>query len=199
MSIIIKSHHLLSLTQTLYVVCFAILKFSICKNVQSEKALVQNWRENLSVRTFEVTMLTMSFWLLMLTGNEFWQDFWETYETSSKYELPQVDVTIPSSFYCASVSEAGYSQLSPYRSFSLTCICWAAMQISWSKRKFLLEKNVQSPKDFFYTSTWPPFFCFVHQYGRRDVMWQRSVGRQGVLHLKPAETSANNPCISYFV
>ena len=193
------SHHLLSLTQTLYVVCFAILKSSICKNVQSEKALVQNWRENLSVRTFEVTMLTMSFWLLMLTGNEFWQDFWETYETSSKYELPQVDVTIPSSFYCASVSETGYSQLSPYRSFSLTCIWWAAMQISWSKRKFLLEKSVQSPKDFFYTSTWPPFFCFVHQYGRRDVMWQRSVGRQGVLHLKPAETSANNPCISYFV
>ena len=193
------SHHLLSLTQTLYVVCFAILKSSICKNVQSEKALVQNWRENLSVRTFEVTMLTMSFWLLMLTGNEFWQDFWETYETSSKYELRQVDVTIPSSFYCASVSETGYSQLSPYRSFSLTCIWWAAMQISWSKRKFLLEKSVQSPKDFFYTSTWPPFFCFVHQYGRRDVMWQRSVGRQGVLHLKPAETSANNPCISYFV
>ena len=193
------SHHLLSLTQTLYVVCFAILKSSICKNVQSEKALVQNWRENLSVRTFEVTMLTMSFWLLMLTGNEFWQDFWETYETSSKYELPQVDVTIPSSFYCASVSETGYSQLSPYRSFSLTCIWWAAMQISWSKRKFLLEKSVQSPKDFFYTSTWPPFFCFVHQYGRRDVMWQRSVGRQDVLHLKPAETSANNPCISYFV
>ena len=151
------------------------------------------------LRTFEVTMLTMSFWLLMLTGNEFWQDFWETYETSSKYELPQVDVTIPSSFYCASVSETGYSQLSPYRSFLLTCIWWAAMQILWSKRKFLLEKSVQSPKDFFYTSTWPPFFCFVHQYGRRDVMWQRSVGRQVVLHLKPAETSANNPCISYFV
>ena len=199
MSIIIKSHHLLSLTQTLYVVCFAILKSSICKNVHSEKALVQNWRENLSFRTFEVTMLTMSFWLLMLTGNEFWQDFWETYETSSKYELPQVDATIPSCFYCASVSETGYSHLSPYRSFSLTCIWWAAMQISWKKRKFLLEKRVQSPKDFFCTSTWPPFFCFVHQYGRRDVMWQRSVGRQGVLHLKPAETSANNPCISYFV
>ena len=193
------SHHLLSLTQTLYVVCFAILKSSICKNVQSEKALVQNWRENLSVRTFEVTMLTMSFWLLMLTGNEFWQDFWETYEISSKYELPQVDATNPSSFYCSSVSETRYSHLSPYRSFSLTCIWWAAMQISWNKRKFLLEKRVQSPKDFFYTSTWPPFFCFVHQYGRRDVMWQRSVGRQGVLHLKPAETSANNPCISYFV
>ena len=193
------SHHLLSLTQTLYVVCFAILKSSICKNVQSEKALVQNWRENLSVRTFEVTMLTMSFWLLMLTGNEFWQDFWETYEISSKYELPQVDATNPSSFYCSSVSETRYSHLSPYRSFSLTCIWWAAMQISWSKRKFLLEKSVQSPKDFFYTSTWPPFFCFVHQYGRRDVLWQRSVGRQGVLHLKPAETSANNPCISYFV
>ena len=144
-------------------------------------------------------MLKMGFWLLMLTGNEFWQDFWETYETSSKYELPQVDATIPSSFYCASVSETRLSHLSPYRSFSPTCIWWAAMQISWNKRKFLLEKRVQSPKDFFYTSTWPPFFCFVHQYGRRDVMWQRSVGRQGVLHLKPAETSANNPCISYFV
>ena len=126
-------------------------------------------------------MLKMGFWLLMLTGNEFWQDFWETYETSSKYELPQVDATIPSSFYCASVSETRYSHLSPYRSFSLTCIWWAAMQISWNKRKFLLEKRVQSPKD------------------PRDVMWQRSVGRQGVLHLKPAETSANNPCISYFV
>ena len=68
------------------------------------------------------------------------------------------------------VSETGYSHLSPYRSFSLTCIWWAAMQISKNKRKFLLEKRVQCPKDFFYTSTWPPFFCFVHQYGRRDVM-----------------------------
>ena len=38
-------------------------------------------------------MLKLGFWLLMLTGNEFWQDFWETYETSSKYELPQVDST----------------------------------------------------------------------------------------------------------
>ena len=56
-------------------------------------------------------MLKMGFWLLMLTGNEFWQDFWETNETSSKYELPQVDATIPWSFYCASVSETGYSHL----------------------------------------------------------------------------------------
>ena len=158
MSIIIKSHHLLSLTQTLYVVCFAILKSSICKNVHSEKALVQNWRENLSFRTFEVTMLTMSFWLLMLTGNEFWQDFWETYETSSKYELPQVDVTIPSSFYCASVSETGYSQLSPYRSFSLTCIWWAAILCKFrgAKGSFYLRKAF-SPQRIF----------SIHQHGRR--------------------------------
>ena len=50
------SHHLLSLIQSLCVVCFAILKSFICKYVQSEKAVVQNWRENLSVRTFEVTI-----------------------------------------------------------------------------------------------------------------------------------------------
>lgn len=54
---------------------FCDIEILYLQNVQSEKALVQNWRENLSVRTFEVTMLTMSFWLLMLTGNEFWQDF----------------------------------------------------------------------------------------------------------------------------
>ena len=113
-------------------------------------------------------MLTMSFWLLMLTGNEFWQDFWETYETSSKYELPQVDVTIPSSFYCASVSETGYSQLSPYRSFSLTCICWAAMQISWSKKEVFTWEKRSVPKGFFLyinmaavflfcTPIWPPW------------------------------------------
>ena len=48
------------------------------------------------------------------------------------------------------------------------------MQISWNKRKFLHEKTIQSPQAFLGTQTWPPFHCFVHQYGRRDVMWKRS-------------------------
>ena len=36
-------------------------------------------------------------------------------------------------------------------------------------------KRVQFPKDFFYTQTWPPIHCFVHKYGRRYVMWKRSI------------------------
>ena len=59
------SHHLLSLIQSLYLVCFAILKYFICKNVQSEKAVVQNWRENLSVRTFEVTIYVKNGFLVV--------------------------------------------------------------------------------------------------------------------------------------
>ena len=31
-------------------------------------------------------------------------------------------------------------------------------------------KKVQFPQDFFCTQTWPPIHCFVHKYGRRDVM-----------------------------
>ena len=48
------------------------------------------------------------------------------------------------------------------------------MQVSWNKRKFLHEKTIQSPKALFGRPTWPPPHCFVHQYGRRDVMWKRS-------------------------
>ena len=36
-------------------------------------------------------------------------------------------------------------------------------------------KRVQFPQDFFCTQTWPPIHCFVHKYGRRDVMWKRSI------------------------
>ena len=36
-------------------------------------------------------------------------------------------------------------------------------------------KRVQFPQDFFCTQTWPPSHCFVHKYGRRDVMWKRSI------------------------
>ena len=57
------------------------------------------------------------------------------------------------------------------RSFSVTLS--AALQIAWNKRKFLHVKRVQFPQDFF-TQTWPPIHCFVHKYGRRNVMWKRS-------------------------
>ena len=59
------SHHLLSLIQSLCVVCFAILKYFICKNVQSEKVVVENWRENLSVRTFEVRIYVKNGFLVV--------------------------------------------------------------------------------------------------------------------------------------
>ena len=39
-----------------------------------------------------------------------------------------------------------------------------------TKGSFYLRKEFSPQRIFFYTSTWPPFFCFVHQYGRRDVM-----------------------------
>ena len=39
--------------------------------------------------------------------------------------------------------------------------------------KFLHQTKVQATKDFFGTPTWPPFHCFVHQYGRRNVIWKR--------------------------
>ena len=45
-----------------------------------------------------------------------------------------------------------------YWAFSLP---WrAAMLIYWNKRKYLHEKRVQLPEDFFGTPTWPPFHCF---------------------------------------
>ena len=43
-----------------------------------------------------------------------------------------------------------------------------------TKVKFLHPTRVQATKEFFGTPTWPPFHCFVHQYGRRNVIWKRS-------------------------
>ena len=36
----------------------------------------------------------------------------------------------------------------------------ASMQIYFNKRTFSDKKNVQSPKDWLGTPTWPPFYCF---------------------------------------
>ena len=61
------------------------------------------------------------------------------------------------------------------RVFSLT---WpASMQIFWNKRKLLHKKGVQLPQDWFGT-VWDRLRRFIvlgHQYGRRDVMWKRSI------------------------
>ena len=48
-----------------------------------------------------------------------------------------------------------------------------------TRKLFIYSKHswptkVQATKDFFGTPTWPPFHCFVHQYGRRNVIWKRS-------------------------
>lgn len=141
----------------LYVVCFAILKSFICKNVQSEKALGQNWRKNLSVWAFEVAMLTMGFWLLMLTGNELWQDFWETYETSSKYELPQADSTLTLHLF---------TMLHCQRLFPPFTVQIVFTRVVGSYANFLEQKEIFTwekssiPTAFFCTSTWPLFYCF---------------------------------------
>ena len=58
------------------------------------------------------------------------------------------------------------------RLFSVTWL--AAVQISWNKRMFSHEFNC--PRIVSGTPTWPPFHCFIHQYGYRDVMWKRSLG-----------------------
>ena len=57
----------------------------------------------------------------------------------------------------------------PLPSYYFFCVCkyraftptWpASMQFHWNKRKRLLKKRVQLPKDWFGTPTWPPFNCF---------------------------------------
>ena len=42
------------------------------------------------------------------------------------------------------------------------------------KKSFYMWR-VQFPQVFFCTQTWPPTHCFVHKYGRRDVLWKRSI------------------------
>ena len=62
-----------------------------------------------------------------------------------------------------------------YRLFSFT---WsAAVQISQRKKVFTSEKSLILT-GFFRTRTWPPCFCFVPQYCRRDVMWKGSIWRK---------------------
>ena len=65
------------------------------------------------------------------------------------------------------------------RAFSLT---WpASMLIYWNKRKFLHKKRGQFPQGCLGTPTWPPcrrrFLVLEDQYGRRDVIWKRSIKR----------------------
>ena len=42
------------------------------------------------------------------------------------------------------------------------------------KKVLTCEKSLTST-GFFCTQTWPPIHCFVHKYGRRDVMWKRTM------------------------
>ena len=58
----------------------------------------------------------------------------------------------------ATVISSWTGQKNFYRAFSLTCP--VSMQIYWKKRKFLHNKRVQLPQDWFETPTWPPFHCF---------------------------------------
>ena len=67
-----------------------------------------------------------------------------------------------------------------YQSFSLNCsvfsITWlAAMQIYWSKRKFLHKKTVQLPRDWFGTQTWLLFHNSTLLWGGREIMWKYSM------------------------
>ena len=39
-------------------------------------------------------------------------------------------------------------------------------------------KRVQFPQGCLGKPTWPTFHCFGHRYGRRDVIWKRSITRQ---------------------
>ena len=56
------------------------------------------------------------------------------------------------------------------------------MQIYRNKRKRLFKKRVQLPRDWFGTSTWPPFHCFGTQLWP---LWR---------HVKTLYTSQRQPC-----
>ena len=75
---------------------------------------------------------------------------------------------------CDIYTEFWWKSWSIYRAFSVT---WsAAMQkLLGIKGSFNMWKEFNSHRIFFYTQTWPPIHCFVHKYGRRDVMWKRSI------------------------
>ena len=61
--------------------------------------------------------------------------------------------------------------------FSLTwSSAWAAMQIYWSKRKFLPKKNcLNSQRICLEHQHGRRFIILVHQYGRHDVLRKRSI------------------------
>ena len=60
-----------------------------------------------------------------------------------------------------------------YREFSLA---WpAAKLVYWNKRKCLHKNRVQFPEDWFGIPIWPAFFILEHQYGRHDVICERSI------------------------
>ena len=59
--------------------------------------------------------------------------------------------------------------------FSLT---WStAMIFNENKRKRLHNNRVKFPEDLVGAPTWPPFLCFGHQHGGRDVMWKPRIVR----------------------
>ena len=80
---------------------------------------------------------------------------------------PLVSVTAVKRNYFRDVGKWPFNRL-----FSVAWL--AAVQISRNKRKFSHEFNC--PRIVSGIPTWPPFHCFIHQYGYRDVMWKRSLG-----------------------
>ena len=65
------------------------------------------------------------------------------------------------------------SMYQSYKAFSLTLP--ASMLIYWNKRKYLHEKRVQLPEDSWVHQHGRRFIVLEHRYGRRDVMWKRSI------------------------
>ena len=73
--------------------------------------------------------------------------------------------------------------------FSLT---WpAAMQIGWSRGKYLHEKKVQPSQDWFGTPTWGPFHCL------RAPIWQ-TLSHLKTLHMKKRIYFRFRRCYSLF-
>ena len=67
------------------------------------------------------------------------------------------------------------------------------MQISWKKGEVLHGKRIQSAQDFFCTPKWPPYHCFEHQYGHRDVMWKLQVPKRDNASKKVTEKLNSRP------
>ena len=91
------------------------------------------------------------------------------------------DITMPLSLKV--IGSAGYrdqwnkrfGRLLVNRSFSVTWHGQQLCKLLGIKESFNMWKEFNSQMIFFYTQTWPPIFFFVHNNGRRDVMWKRSI------------------------